>query len=182
MIDEKIKALGGLEIVSTFETLKNNNFNVDKYINKNDLRLAKEYIDFSIEYGYSLFVNDIVVNGIEKVPVGYDDGTVSVSFIYGWGKGEESIQSTRESLLDQISPQYFVFAEGNPGDYLVINMLKGDVYYYSHDSLSNDGLTLVAHSFEDFIDRLQINTNITIYGEDDLEEDDLEDEWFADDF
>ncbi|WP_143824813.1 hypothetical protein [Myroides sp. N17-2] len=108
-------ALGGLEIVSTFETLKNNNFNVDKYINKNDLRLAKEYIDFSIEYGYSLFVNDIVVNGIEKVPVGYDDGTVSVSFIYGWRKGEESIQSTRESLLDQISPQYFVFAEGNPG-------------------------------------------------------------------
>ncbi|MEK6511153.1 SMI1/KNR4 family protein [Myroides odoratimimus] len=178
-LENKIKKLGGVEIIPTFEPLKDNSFDINRYLENNKLKLSEDYITFSILCGYSEFINDIVVKSVERISVGYEDGTIRVSFIYGWGKGEESLQNTRESLLDQIGRKYFVFAEGNPGDYFLINMLKGDIYYYSHDSLPINSLYLVAHNFEDFIDRLQINVNVT----DDDDDDDYDsEEWFADDF
>ena len=56
-------------------------------------------------------------------------------------------------------------------------MPNGSIYYYAHDDLPTNSLYLIANSFENFIDRLQLNTN-TIHDEDD----DLEEEWFTDDF
>ncbi|MFM9402623.1 hypothetical protein [Myroides odoratimimus] len=54
-------------------------------------------------------------------------------------------------------------------------MSNGSIYYYAHDNLPTNSLYLIANSFEDFIDRLQLNMNT-------MHDDDLKEEWFADVF
>lgn len=174
-IDKKIEAIGGIDITAAFLSNRENNFNVQNYLQSNNLKLPSSYVDFSIKFGFGQFKNDIVFSSIDEIPVGYDDGTTPITFIYGWGNGEESIQETRISLLDQIDSNYFVFAEGNPGDYLLINTINQKIYYYSHEGVVNDSIFLVAESFEEFIESLTLNKNSE-------SEDDLEEEWFSDDF
>ncbi|AJH14439.1 SMI1/KNR4 family protein [Myroides profundi] len=177
--EDKLNKLGGIGILSTFIKPNDHALDIAQYIKNNNLQLPKAYLTFSTRYGYGIFNNDSVVKSTDRIPVGYSDNTIPISFIYGWGSDDESLQNTRKALLDQIDKHYFVFAEGNPGDYILINMSNGSIYYYAHDDLPSSSLYLIANSFEDFIDRLQLNTN-TMHDED--EDDDLEEEWFADDF
>jgi hypothetical protein len=174
-IQKKIEEVGGIEIKAAFESKKNNNIDVDTYLKLNDLKLPDAYINFSLKYGFGQFNNDIVFKSIDKIPVDYDDGTTPITFIYGWGFGGESLQETRISLADQISSNYFVFAEGNPGDYLLINTVDEKIYYYAHQGAINNSIFLVADSFQQFIESLLINENCN-------SEDGLEEEWFSDDF
>lgn len=169
-IENEIEQLGGIEISSTFVSKKDNVFDVNKYLKNNNLHLPEEYLGFSLKYGFGQFNKDVVFASISKIPISYDDGTVPITFIYGWGLGSESLQETRTALLEQINSDYFVFAEGNPGDYLLINTNDNKIYYYSHDSLF-----LVANSFSSFIETLKINDNSE-------PEDDIQEEWFSDDF
>lgn len=175
LIEKKIKKLGGIEFMRPLARKYNSNIDISNYLKSNNLNLETEWIEFLIKYGFGQFNDDIVFKSIDKIPVSYNDGTTPITFIYGWGFGSESLQETRDGLADQISSNYFVFAEGNPGDYLLINTVDGKIYYYSHEGEVNYSIFLVANTFEDFIESLSINKNSSA-------EDDLEEEWFSDDF
>ena len=54
-LNKKIEKLGGIEIISVFESKKDLNFDIDNYLSENNIRLPKEYIDFSQEYGFGQF-------------------------------------------------------------------------------------------------------------------------------
>lgn len=175
-IEKKIEELAGIEVTANFIGNKDDAFDVRDYLNINNLHLPEEYIKFSLKYGFGQFNKNIVFKSISKLPVAYDDGTVPVTFIYGWGSGSESLQDTREALLDQIDSDYFVFAEGSPGDYLLINMSDNKIYYYTHDNSIDNSLFLVANSFPEFINSLKIKNYL------DSDNNDIEEEWFSDDF
>lgn len=174
-IDKKIEKLGGIEISNSFILKKDNSFDVNSYLTQNNLQLPKEYIDFSFKYGFGQFNEEVVFTSISKIPISYDDGTIPLTFIYGWGRGVESLQETRIALLEQISSDYFVFAEGSPGDYLLISSTNNKIYYFSHDGPINNSLFLIADCFILFIETLKIDENQDT-------EDDIIEEWFSDDF
>lgn len=93
-----------------------------------------------------------------------------------WGSGENSLPNIRETFLEQIPDQYFVFAEGNAGDQICIHLENHQIYYWHHESPEGADLFLTANSFENFIKSLEINKS------DVADDSDLEEEWFADDF
>ncbi|MFK6999565.1 SMI1/KNR4 family protein [Flavobacterium oreochromis] len=169
---KKIEEVGGIEITSSFSSKKEKNFDVVNYLALNNLKLPSNDIDFSLKYAFGQFNEDVVFNSISKIPVGcYDDGTIPVTFIYGWGSEGESLQETRDALLDQVNEKYFVFAEGNLGDYVLIDTIDGKIYYYFHEGTENKSIFLVANNFDEFIENLQINKN-------EKTEDDIEKESF----
>lgn len=175
-IDDKIKELGGMELTGSFVKEKENNFDIEKYSSENDLKLPDDYQDFSQKYGFHQFNNDVVFKSIEKLPITSDDNLYPVDFIYGWGSGENGLPEIRETFLEQIPNQYFVFAEGNAGDQICIHLENHKIYYWHHQSPEGADLLLVANSFENFIKSLEINNS------DVTKDSDLEEEWFADDF
>ena len=174
-MEYRIAELGGLELTKSFAIKKDNNFSVEEYLIVNKLNLPEEYIKFTKKYGFNQFNNDVVFESVNQIPSAYEDGTCPVSFFYGWGKGAESLLEIRETYLELIQPEYFVFAEGNPGDQLLINTINHKIYYWAHEESVNNCLFLVSDSFEKFIMSLKLNDNKN--GDDNLEE-----ESFADDF
>jgi len=174
-IENKISELGGLELTKSFTVKKDNNFSVIEYLAVEKLNLPDEIINFSKKYGFNQFNNDIVFKSLNPIPSAYENGTCPIGIFYGWGKGDESLMEIRKTYLEQIQPEYFVFAEGNPGDQLLINIKNNKVYYWAHEQSVNNCLFLVADSFEKFIDSLTVIENENV-------DDDLEEESFADDF
>lgn len=171
-MEQKIKALGGIEI--TKKSLHHNE--IEKYLSLEKLELPKSYIEFSLKYGFGYFNNDIVCTSINNIPIAYKNKTFPVGFIYGWGTEDDSLQDIRDTLIDQIPKQYFVFAEATSGDYLMINTINNKIYYYYHEGEIDNSIFLVANSFEDFINNLQVNPTTN------SEDNDIEEEWFSDDF
>lgn len=174
-IDQKILDLGGTEVTNAFLSAKNRQFDIQRYLISQGLELPKEYIYFSEKYGFGQFNEDIVFRSIDKLPITSEQNLCPVDFIYGWGFGPNSLQSIRETFLDQIDKDYFVFSEGNAGDQLCINQNDRRIYYWHHESLQGEGFYLVANSFLDFIQSLEKNNEID-------SDNDLEEEWFSDDF
>lgn len=175
-IEKKIEEVGGIGITDNFIANKDRTFDVHNYLNVNNLQLPEEYIDFSLKYGFGQFGKEVVFKSVADIPIAYDDGTVPVTFIYGWGSGSESLQDTREALLDQLDSDCFVFAESSPGDYLLINMSDNRIYYYIHDNSMADSLFLAANSFSEFIGSLKVKDCS------DSVNDEIEEEWFSDNF
>jgi hypothetical protein len=175
--EKKIAQLGGLELTKSFAIKKDNNFPIEEYLIENNLKLPEDYISFTKKYGFNQFNNDIVFESINPIPSAYEDGTCPISFFYGWGKGGQSLIKIRETYLEQIQPEYFVFAEGNPGDQLLINTLNNKIYYWAHEESVNNSLFLISDSFVDFINNLKFNENKS-----DDDDDDLVEESFSDDF
>lgn len=174
-IKKKIFRLGGTELTSTYLDKKDENFNLDFYLKKEKLILPSDYIFFSRTYGFNQFNRDVVFKSIEKLPITDETNLCPIDFIYGWGDGINSLQETRISMLDQIDEKYFVFAEGAAGDQICYNTEDSKIYYFYHEAHEGNGIFLVAHSFSDFIKSLQINI-------DNEAAEDLEEEWFSDDF
>lgn len=158
-IEKKISELGGLELTKHFEIKKDDKFPVKEYLVENKLNLPEEYLEFTQKYGFNQFNNDVVFQSVNSIPSAYEDGTCPISFFYGWGKGSESLPKIRETYLEQIQPEYFVFAEGIAGDQLLINTINCKIYYWAHEASVNNSLFLVSDSFTDFIINLKINDN-----------------------
>lgn len=174
-IENKLSELGGLELTASFFIKKDTSFSVEAYLTAHNLNLPVIYIAFTKNYGFNQFNNNVVFESMHPIPSAYEDGTCSIGIFYGWGKGTESLPQIRKTYLEQVQPEYFVFAEGNPGDQLLINTINYKIYYWAHEESVNNCLFFVADSFEDFIIGLKINGNKNA-------NDDLEEEWFSDDF
>jgi len=174
MIKKRIKELGKTELTEVFESQKDFNFNVKDYLILEKLNLPDIYISFSTEYGFHQFNEDVVFKSIDKLPITEEDNLCPVDFIYGWGSGSNSLNEIRKTFIEQIPPEYFVFAEGNAGDQLCINIENEKVYYWHHDSSKNE-IYFVSDNSPSFIESLRINEISEL-------DDDIEEEWFADDF
>lgn len=174
-IKKKIFKLGQTELAKEFEDFKIRDFNYNKYLSQHKLTLNEKYLLFSERYGFGQFNKNVVFKSIDVLSFSFDKHFGEINFIYGWGTGDSSLQEIRETFLEQIPEKYFVFAEGNPGDQICINIEDQKIYYWYHESNENDELNLVANSFEEFI------TNLSIRKEEEID-DDIEEEWFADDF
>lgn len=175
IIKKKIFNLKGTELTEEFELLKKNDFNFSTYLSENNLSLPEDFLFFAEQYGFNQFNENVIFESIDDLPFSIDLNHGEINFIYGWGKEEYSLQEIRDTFIDQIPKKYFVFAEGNPGDQLCINMDNQKIYYWHHESFENQELYLVADSFNEFISQLSIRD------ENDTEED-IEEEWFSDDF
>ncbi len=174
-INKKIQELGGTELTNEFKNAKINNFDPTNYLKTNKLTFNWEFISFLENYGYHQFNKDVIFESIDDLPFSFDKNNGEVNFIYGWGNNEDSLQEIRETFLEQIPEKYFVFAEGNLGDQLCINVENQQIYYWHHESYDKEGIYLIAKSFEEFIKGLSIRESKEI-------DCDIEDEWFADDF
>lgn len=176
IIKKKILDLGGTELTEDFESVLINNFNFSNYLSENDLNLPKNVLFFIEKYGFNQFNENVIFKSIDNLSFSIDLKHGEINFIYGWGKEEYSLQEIRNTFIDQIPEKYFVFAEGNPGDQLCINMDNQKIYYWFHESPENQELYLISESFEEFINELSINeTSIN-------DDNDIEEEWFSDDF
>ena len=159
---EKINNLGGIDFIQKSYS----------EILPSMISLPENVKEFILKYGFGIFNQNIVFNSIGKIQGAYEDNTVPFTIFYGLGEGVNSLSSVHEDLSDQIPKNYFVFAEANPGDQLCLNLNDNKIYLWLHD---NGNFYLVAKSFEDFIDRLTTSNHI-------VSDDDLEEEWFDDDF
>lgn len=177
-IENTISELGGLELTASFFIKKDASFSVETYLTAHKLDLPAVYIEFSKKYGFHQFNTNVVFDSMHPIPSAYEDGACPIDFFYGWGKGTESLPKIRKTYLEQIQPEYFVFAEGIPGDQLVIHTLNNKIYYWAHEEPVNNCLFLVADSFEKFIIGLRIKND----DDDDDDGNDVVSAWFADDF
>lgn len=133
-MEYKIESLGGIKKEISYHTKLEE---IKEYLSEEGIKLPEDYLSFSLKYGYGQFCKDVVSKSIDKIPIAYPDGTFPVTFIYGWGKDEDSLQETRIALIDQLPLSYFVFAEATAGDYLLINTINYKIYYYLHDEVDD---------------------------------------------
>ena len=178
VIKDKIALLGSVKILDSFAKYQDKNFDIDGYLQSENINLPIEYLFFAKEYGFHQFKLDVLFKSIDKLPITDNDNLCPVDFIYGWGTGSNSLQEIRETFKEQIPSNYFVFAEGNAGDQLCIDQNNQKIYYWHHESMETKDVFLVSDSFLLFISSLQIAEN----EEPNSSEDDLEEEWFSDDF
>lgn len=166
-----------MEIPSFLLNQKENNYDIQNYENKNEIKFPESYKWFSEKYGFHNFKKDILFYSLQKLPVS-NDNYCSLGSFFGWGKGEFSLASVNNEYK-QIPSGLFIIAEGAAGDFITLGIdkaKKGKIYYWHHESPENKDTYLIADTFEEFISGLKEET-IT-----DKKDSGIESEWLDDDF
>ncbi len=144
-IYEKVNQLGGLEplidnIIGGTSILQNSNFLLPKEI--------KTFVD---KYGGYAFKKDVVVTGVDNIPVS-SNGCISIGMFLDFGD-KQTLQNIN---IEHFPKGHFPFAEGAPGDLLITNN-EGKIFYWYHEGYEGEDVYQVADSFEQFIqEKLQI--------------------------
>lgn len=171
-IDEIIKRLGGLNLLSNEDELKPES--PEKFIQKHSLTLFGDFLFFIEKYGASYFENWIEFIPKEKIPIAKKGNTCSIGRIHGWNKSNDSISKIYARYSNQINKKYLPFADGSTGDYICIKVKGeniGSIWYWHHESPEDEDLFLIENNFMAFLKSLKIrdeekfNTNGIIESE-----------------
>jgi hypothetical protein len=117
-------------------------------------------INFTKEYGFSMFTNNVYIKSIKKNYF-LNDGEVKPGIIWGFGESRNSVKEIVETYFieEQLNKNFYPLFEGYPGDIIFYSLEKetfGKIYYWHHDSEIGKDTLLIKNSFNEFIDKLYL--------------------------
>jgi hypothetical protein len=150
----KIKEIGGVHFIEESN---------EKYIQenieyiKNIMKIfpEDEIINFTKEYGFSMFNNNVYINSNEKNDF-LVDGKIELGIVYGFGESRNSIKEIIKTYFkeEQLNKIFYPLFEGYPGDIIFYSLEKetfGKIYYWHHESEIGKDIVLVKNSFEELM-------------------------------
>lgn len=150
--------------VISFSNVKdaNRNYDINSFLDKvKDLMGGlpdKDVLDFISKYGFAYFNVDMIV-----IPIDRQDHMkyFIVGPILGFGNTPISVEKNIKMFYseDQIRMKFFPICEGASGDLIIYSLEPrsfGKVFYWSHDSAIGSDIFLIAESFNDFINRIEV--------------------------
>jgi hypothetical protein len=154
---EKIEKMGGVEWLEYFDK---------KYMPEN-IKFIKnimgvlpddKIINFTKEYGFSMFNNSVYIKSKEKNDF-LVDGEIELGIIYGFGNSRNSIKEVIKTYFieEQLRKKFYPLFEGYPGDIIFYSLEKetfGKIYYWHHESEPGEDILLIQNSFTDFFNKL----------------------------
>ncbi|WP_193017284.1 SMI1/KNR4 family protein [Proteus sp. FME41] len=136
--------------------------------------LPKDYHDFLLYFGSNVKFDAIVIfKGIESSPWADDKGFDTIDYFYGLNNinNEYTIFEMIETYKNDLEMKLIPIGFSSGGNQICIctqRNMKGTIWFWDHEEFSlfkNEqivsGLTLVAHDFKEFIDKLEIENNIS---------------------
>jgi hypothetical protein len=154
---EKIEKVGGLERI---EKIDGKYFyeNIEFIKNIMGILPEGEIINFTKEYGFSMFNNSVYIKSTEKNDF-LTDGEIELGIIYGFGNSRNSIKEIIEIYFieEQLNKKFYPLFEGYPGDIVFYSLEKetfGKIYYWHHESEIGGDIFLVKNSFKELINNL----------------------------
>jgi hypothetical protein len=154
---DKIKKLGGIERIA--ETDENDIQDNIEYTKNIMMVLPEdEIINFTKEYGFSMFKNEVLIKSNEKNYF-LKNGKIELGIIYGFGKSNDSVKEIIETyyIEEQLNKKFYPLFEGYPGDIIFYSLEKetfGKIYYWHHESEPGKDILLIKNTFEEFINGL----------------------------
>jgi hypothetical protein len=153
----KIEEMGGLERIEDFD---------EKYIQENIQCIKNimgilpndEIINFTKEYGFSLFNNTVYIKSKEKNDF-LVDGKIELGIIYRFGNSRNSVKEIIQTYFieEQLNKKFYPLFEGYPGDIIFYSLEKetfGKIYYWHHESEQGEDIVLIKNTFDDFFNKL----------------------------
>lgn len=158
-IHQKIKSLG--DIIFREERERHNAHYTLEFIKSvMDALPEQRVIDFIKEYGFSTFKNYVMIKPIEKSSF-LSSGEIELGLIFGFGDETDSVKDAIDTYFieEQLNWKFFPLFEGYPGDIIFYSLepeTKGKIYYWHHEGDINADKSLIANSFEEFINNLYL--------------------------
>lgn len=122
---------------------------------KPECYFPEDYKEFLFKYNGGRFKECIIPKSLE--------GPLIVSLFYPYDEvAELSLNTLIEYSEDDIENGFFPIADDPGGNYYLLNINQegnGEVYYWSHDSVFENGTDkiLIFNSFTDFINTLEVD-------------------------
>ena len=134
-----------------FESLEQ----ICEFENKYKIELPCDYKQFLLQYGSSYVEDGFFYKAIEKSEITPEDEYDSADYFYG-----NDLVDNMDVYSEEFKQKLVPIANANGGDYICIGVkdeYKDKVYYWMHESSENmeESLSLIAHSFADFIDSFE---------------------------
>ncbi|OJW38218.1 MAG: hypothetical protein BGO54_21845 [Sphingobacteriales bacterium 46-32] len=136
-IDKKVRYVGETKFA----------FNSDSQLPNNYLEIGKRYNSFS-------FTNWVKVKLLEDTPIS-DEGYVDVECFYE----KDDAYALKSNYFDQLPIDLLPIFSSFPGDLICLNLSSkqyGKVYYWDHEGPSGSDTFLIAHSFDEFVLKLEV--------------------------
>jgi hypothetical protein len=153
----KIEKVGGLERI---EKIDGKYFyeNIEFIKNVMGILPEDEIINFTKEYGFSMFNNSVYIKSTEKNDF-LADGEIELGIIYGFGNSRDSIKEIIKTYFieEQLNKKFYPLFEGYPGDIVFYSLEKetfGKIYYWHHESEIGKDTFLIKKSFKELINNL----------------------------
>lgn len=159
-IQKKITDLGGVKFLDERNKNQNANDNLTYAESVVGALPEQRVIDFIKEYGFSTFKNYVMIKAIEKSSF-LSSGEIELGLIFGFGDGIDSVKDAIDTYFieEQLNWKFFPLFEGYPGDIIFYSLepeTKGKIYYWHHEGDINADKSLIANSFEEFINNLYL--------------------------
>lgn len=120
-----------------------------------NVKLPKSYTEFIKEYGSIRFDNHIRIKAKEVVIVSDKDNTIPIDNFFDFSNEKSSVMRMNEIFKGNLPNNVLPICEGVAGDLVVIDLSDksyGKVFYWHHEhEEDNDGLSLLANNFDDFL-------------------------------
>ena len=165
IFSEKISALGGVQTIGGPRVWDKVGFDVKLVELENMIggRFPVAFVEFAKEFGFARSNEFWEVRGIDKIPGAGDDNSVFVDVFFGVDPVKSNQQFSMEYMLDmyeeQLPKKYVPICGGGPGDLICLSLNKpnsGKIYYWCHEEPEDQNLFLIANSFTEFIENLEI--------------------------
>ncbi|AMP99847.1 hypothetical protein AY601_2973 [Pedobacter cryoconitis] len=159
-IHQKIKSLGDIIFRKKREERHNTHHTLEFIKSVMDALPEQRVIDFIKEYGFSTFKNYVMIKSFEKSSF-LSSGEIKLGLIFGFGDGTDSVKDAIDTYFieEQLNWKFFPLFEGYPGDIIFYSLepeTRGKIYYWHHEGDINADKSLIANSFEEFINNLYL--------------------------
>ena len=117
-----------------------------------NIELPKGYKNALIDIGGGIFFDKGArFTSDDKIELQRRDGTVSLTMLFGLGRGKHSLLKHFGVFKDRLAKGGVPIGD-SPGGNLVVADEKGNIYFWDHET---GRICLVARSFDEFFARLQ---------------------------
>ena len=120
-------------------------------------------VDFSLQYGNSVFNNQIVIKS-NCQSIFLSDRLVELGLIFGFGSYKRNIMQIIQTyyINEQINSRFYPICEGYPGDIIYYSLEKesyGHIFYWHHEAIEELDRFLISDSFYNFLNGLFVEKN-----------------------
>jgi hypothetical protein len=126
-----------------------------------EFRFPEEYRLFLLDYGCAMLLGpDVVYRPLESSPFADENGRQDVGLLYGPIEGTSGLRLNNQWLCNQIPPHVITIGDQCFGDQVCLAIVgpdRGKVFYWYHEDPDELRIYLIARSFSEFIDMLEID-------------------------